>query len=206
MGDTGCRGVDGPVPRPLWMMGTMIAPCAGASRQRHRGHAGRCAGMSARSPHLPPRRIPVGPRARGQGGTARSRSASRPATRGPTVGSVVRAVVQPFLAASWRQRAGRRGHRARRRLDRRHGRPGQRRRGTGGGRPGAARAARVRPWPPPWPARPATSWSSSTPTWPTRPRPSSPACSGRSLVDDRSPSSRASTTGRCTATRPAAAG
>ena len=106
--------------------------------------------------------------------TGRTVSVCIPARdEGSTVGSVVRAVVQPFLAghggnglvdevivlddgslddtAEQARDAGARVVRAR---------------GPGG------RAARARPWRRRSPRRPATSWPSSMRTWPTPPRPS----------------------------------
>ena len=86
---------------------------------------------------------------------------------GSTVGPVVRAVVQPFLAAgggtAWSTRCSC-STTARPTTPAEQAR---RRRRPGGGRRRAAPAARARPWRSPWPHPTATSWPSSTPTWPT---------------------------------------
>ncbi len=124
--------------------------------------------------------FPAGPVLEAKARTGPDGLGVHPGPRRGLDGGLGRAGGRPALPGRARgQRPGRRGHRARRRLARRHRRAGPRRRGPGGGRARRAPAARARPWPPRWRPRPATSSPSSTPTWPTRPRPSSPGCSAR---------------------------
>ena len=130
--------------------------------------------------------FPAAPGARGQGRAGRTVSVCIPARdEGSTVGSVVRAVVQPFLAAGGRQRPGRRGPRGRRRLDRRHRRAGPRAPGPGSWPAPGGPGARARPW------RAALAAAARRPgRLPRRrrgqhdARPSSPGCSGPLLTTD----------------------